>query len=121
VEHRTGRRFAIHERPFQRAGAFCGLGNPESFRRTLEGLGVQPTFWVEFGDHHRYSPRELRNLAHQAAVIHADALVTTEKDTINMCDDCDNLLAPFPLYWLKVRMTVEREPEFIQEIERRLR
>ena len=31
---RHGREFAIADRPFERAAAFCGLGNPQSFRGT---------------------------------------------------------------------------------------
>ena len=40
VEHATGREFELSARPFDRAGAFCGLGNPQAFRRTLQMIGV---------------------------------------------------------------------------------
>jgi tetraacyldisaccharide 4'-kinase len=120
VEHRTDRRHAPAERPFERAGMFCGLGNPEAFRRTLERMGVKPVGWVDFEDHHRYHPRELRRIAEGMIGQGATALVTTEKDVMNLCEACDDLLAPLPLYWLKVGMTIERESEFVSEIERRL-
>ena len=120
VEHRTGRRHAPAERPFQRAGVFCGLGNPEAFRRTLERMGVEPAAWVDFEDHHRYRARELRHIAHEMRAQGATALVTTEKDAMNLCESSDDLLAPLPLYWLKVGMTIEREAEFVSEIERRI-
>jgi tetraacyldisaccharide 4'-kinase len=120
VEHRTDRRHAPAERPFERAGVFCGLGNPEAFRRTLERMGVKPVGWVDFEDHHRYRPRELRHIAEGMIAQGATALVTTEKDVMNLCEACDGLLAPLPLYWLKVGMTIERESEFVSEIERRL-
>jgi tetraacyldisaccharide 4'-kinase len=121
VEHRTRREFTLAERPFHRPAAFCGLGNPDSFRRTLERMGLTLAGWVEFGDHHRYRPDELRRIAHQMAGMGAHCLVTTEKDTINLCEFCDDLLAPLPLYWLKVRMTVENEAGFFEEIERQTR
>lgn len=120
IEHRTGTSYPLDERPFRNAGAFCGLGNPESFRRTLESLGVTPGSWVAYGDHHHYRPRELRHLAHQMVTAGADAVITTQKDTINLCEASDELLAPLPLYWLKVRMRVEKEEEFFAEVERRL-
>ncbi len=63
VENRTGAEYPIEKRPFRRAGAFCGLGNPQAFLRTLQRVGVDPLDWVEFADHHRYRPHELRNLA----------------------------------------------------------
>jgi tetraacyldisaccharide 4'-kinase len=120
VEHRTGRRHSPAERPFERAGVFCGLGNPEAFRRTLERMGVEPAAWVDFEDHHRYRARELRHISQEMRAQGATALVTTEKDVMNLCEGSDDLLAPLPLYWLKVGMTIERESEFVSEIERRL-
>ncbi|MBZ5621138.1 MAG: tetraacyldisaccharide 4'-kinase [Acidobacteriia bacterium] len=120
VEHRTGREFGIAERPFGRVAGFCGLGNPQSFRRTLEGLGVDVADWVEFDDHHRYRPQELHRISQYSMARGATALVTTEKDAVNLCEGCDDLLAPLPLFWLKVSMAIERESEFVSELERRL-
>ena len=120
VEHRTGRQHSPAERPFERAGVFCGLGNPEAFRRTLARMGVEPVAWLDFEDHHRYRARELRRISEEMRVQGATALVTTEKDVMNLCESSDDLLAPLPLYWLKVAMTIDREPEFVAEIERRL-
>jgi tetraacyldisaccharide 4'-kinase len=117
VEHGTGRQSSPAERPFERAGVFCGLGNPEAFRRTLERMGVEPVGWVDFEDHHRYRPRELRHISQEMC---ATALVTTEKDAMNLCESCGELVAPLQLYWLKAGMTIERESEFMSEIERSL-
>ena len=120
VEHATGRRLAIAAPPFRRIGAFCGLGNPAAFRRTLEGLGVEIAGWIEFDDHHRYRPRELRHIAHQMAASGATALVTTQKDSINLCEISGELVAPLPLYWLEIGIRIEREEEFLRAVEGRL-
>ncbi len=120
VENRTGREYGIQERPFRRAGAFCGLGNPHSFRRTLEGLGLDLADWIEFDDHHRYRPQEAVRISQSAASEGADALVTSEKDAVNLCESCDDLFAPLPLFWLKVRLAIERENDFVSELERRI-
>jgi tetraacyldisaccharide 4'-kinase len=116
VEYSSGKRIALADRPFQRAGAFCGLGNPATFRRTLEKLGLEIADWVEFDDHHRYRPRELRHLAHQSAASGATALVTTQKDAINLCETAADLAAPLALYWLEIGMRVENEEEFLRSI-----
>jgi len=117
VEHRNGVRHSPGAPPFERAGAMCGLGNPQSFRRTLQQTGVAPVDWIEFPDHHRYRPHELRHVAHQFATHGATAIATTEKDVVNLCDGSDDL--PLPIYWLQVAMKIEREDEFLREIERR--
>jgi tetraacyldisaccharide 4'-kinase len=117
VDHATGKRIALAERPFRRIGAFCGLGNPATFRRTLEALGVEIADWIEFDDHHRYRPSELRHLEHHMAASGATALVTTQKDAINLCESSAELTAPLPLYWLEIGVRIEREEEFLAAIE----
>jgi tetraacyldisaccharide 4'-kinase len=120
VEHRTGNRFAVAGPPFESAGVFCGLGNPQAFRLTLRELGIDPVAWVDFEDHHRYRPHELRRVAHLLQAAGARAAVTTEKDAVNLCEECDDLLRPLPLFWLRVSMQIEREDEFLKEIGRRI-
>jgi tetraacyldisaccharide 4'-kinase len=120
VEHRTGRNIRTEEMKLERAGVFCGLGNPQSFYRTLDALGARYVDWVEFEDHHRYRPNELKRMAEQFRRIGATALVTTEKDAVNLCDGADELLAPLPLYWLKICMRIEGEAQLLAEIERRI-
>jgi tetraacyldisaccharide 4'-kinase len=121
VENRSGRRFPVAERPFGPAGVFCGLGNPLTFRHTLSGLGVEPLAWVDFEDHHRYRPNELRRTAHLLEAARAEAAVTTEKDAVNLCDGCDDLMSPLPIYWLRIGMKVEREEEFLAAVSEALK
>ena len=120
VNAASGSHAAAGELPFSRVGAFCGLGNPEGFRCTLESLGIQPADFVMFGDHHTYHPREMRRLAHQFQIAKVEAAVTTEKDAINLCEGCVELMAPVRVYWLKIRTEIERETEFLQFIESRV-
>jgi len=118
VEHRSGRLHGVETMAFDRAGAFCGLGNPQGFRRTLAALGIELVDWVEFEDHHRYTPAELRRIAGQFHEKGSTAILTTEKDAVNLCDSCDDLLAPLPLYWLKVGMRFDREIDLLDHINR---
>jgi tetraacyldisaccharide 4'-kinase len=113
VEHATGEEFPLDAPPFRRAGAFCGLGNPLSFRRTLAMVGIEPAAWVEFEDHHKYRPGEIERIAEQTRGAGGDAMLTTEKDMVNLCAECDSLAAPLKIYWLKVGMEIEREDEFL--------
>jgi 3-deoxy-D-manno-octulosonic-acid transferase len=115
VQHRTGRAHP-HDLTFDRAGAFCGLGNPQGFRRTLAGLGVGLVDWIEFPDHHRYTPAELRHIAAQFRAKGATAVLTTEKDAVNLCDTCDDQLAPLPLYYLKAAMRFDDEETLMRHV-----
>jgi tetraacyldisaccharide 4'-kinase len=121
VDHRSGKHHPADRFRPERPGVFCGLGNPATFYRTLEGLGIHPMDCVEFEDHHRYRPRELGRIAGQLRQNGAVSLVTTEKDAVNLCDGADDLMAPLPLYWLKVGMRIEGEEELLTLIEKSMR
>jgi tetraacyldisaccharide 4'-kinase len=120
TEHRTGRYTPLAELPMDKVGAFCGLGNPQSFYRTLDSIGTKYVDAVEYDDHHRYRPQELKRMAEQFRCKGATAIVTTEKDAVNLCEDGDHLLAPLPLYWLKIGMQIEGEADLLAEIERKI-
>jgi tetraacyldisaccharide 4'-kinase len=120
VDCATGEALPLDAFQSVRVGAFCGLGNPGSFWSTLEGLGLDPLDRLEFSDHHTYRPHELRRMADQFSRGGAKAMLTTEKDMLNLCDRCEDLVAPLHAYWLRVRMSIEREEEFLRFVEGRL-
>jgi tetraacyldisaccharide 4'-kinase len=120
VDLATGQQIPARELPFSRIATFCGLGNPESFRSTLEQLGIHPVDLVTFGDHHSYWAHEVRRLAQQFVSAKAQAAVTTEKDMVNLCEGAVELMAPLPVYWLKIGTEIEHDAEFLELIERRL-
>jgi tetraacyldisaccharide 4'-kinase len=64
--------------------AFCGIANPGSFRRTLEGRGLRVLGWETFRDHHLYQAEELAGLSSAAAAAGASAAVTTAKDAVRI-------------------------------------
>jgi tetraacyldisaccharide 4'-kinase len=89
--------------PPPRAGAFCGLGNPESFWRSLRALGLAPVFRQAFPDHHRYTLNELKVLASGAK-----GLLTTEKDAANLPPGWQQAVAPLQVLWLKIGVEVDQ-------------
>ncbi len=64
--------------------AFCAIGSPEAFARTLEEAGLKVTGMVSFRDHHAYTERELMELTRRAESSGAAAVVTTEKDMVKI-------------------------------------
>jgi len=64
--------------------AFCGLGNPEQFFKTVRQLKPKALLTRTFPDHHRYSAKEIHDLETVAADNGCDYLLTTEKDWINL-------------------------------------
>ena len=113
VDYLTGERLPLAELQGARVGAFCGLGNPRSFRCTLDAVGAVVVESAEFDDHHRYRPREVRNMVALFREERAEAMVTTEKDSVNLCDGMELILGGMPLYWLRVGMKIEEEEKFL--------
>jgi len=73
---------ALSGRP---VAAFCGVGNPDAFRRTLEGSGWTPVGFREFPDHHPYSRADVDDLRRWAGGLPPDAaVVTTQKDLVKV-------------------------------------
>jgi tetraacyldisaccharide 4'-kinase len=66
-------------------GAFCGIGNPAAFRRTLAALGAKVAEFRTFPDHHRYTRDDVADLTRWAARLPADSpLATTQKDWVKL-------------------------------------
>jgi tetraacyldisaccharide 4'-kinase len=66
-------------------GAFCGLGNPAAFRRTLTDLGANVIAFREFADHQPYSRADVDDLQRWASELPQDAVVvTTQKDWVKL-------------------------------------
>jgi tetraacyldisaccharide 4'-kinase len=65
--------------------AFCGIGNPEAFRRTLTDLGAEVAAFRTYPDHHAYTRtdvEDLRTWARQQAT--ECIVVTTQKDLVKL-------------------------------------
>ncbi len=65
--------------------AFCGIGNPAAFYRTLQALGCRPAAFEVFPDHHCYSPADIERLHAWARRTSDDTwIVTTQKDLVKI-------------------------------------
>lgn len=83
--------------------AFAGIARPGNFGRTVEQLGVSLAGFVEFPDHHWYSPEDLGRVAGQAERAGAEGCVTTEKDYVRLPAPA---LRTLPIWVLAVRLEV---------------
>ncbi len=120
VDAATGRQEAPAAVSGSRVAAFCGLANPASFWRTLASLNARPIGCWAFRDHHHYRPREIQRLAAQARAAGAEALVTTEKDLVNLPPRTAELVGPLRLLWLRIGIVVEKEEVLLRLIQQRL-
>jgi tetraacyldisaccharide 4'-kinase len=64
--------------------AFCGIGNPESFKQTLFHAGADLAGFRSFRDHHRYTRSDIDAIMKSAGKSGAGWIVTTEKDIMKL-------------------------------------
>lgn len=91
--------------------AFCGVGNPEAFRRTLEAVGAHVVKFRAFADHHPYVPGDLRRMNAEAQEFMAEAMLTTEKDAARLNAEGFEL----PLTALRIEIEITRNEELLEE------
>ncbi len=95
--------------------AFCGIGNPEGFRRTLVdmGLSVHSDAFVTFADHHHYTQSEVALLVEQARERGVTTLVTTQKDLVKIDPAWSSTL---PVWAVVIGAEVVTEREALESV-----
>lgn len=88
--------------------AFCGIGSPEKFFRTLERCGARVAARYAFADHHPFSLGEIEHLRREAEAAGLVA-VTTEKDLVRLQADQAVAALARLVVALPVRLAIEDE------------
>jgi len=63
---------------------FCGIADPESFRQTIQGSGINIGLSFIFPDHYPYRKEDLENIIVETKNRGIDTIVTTEKDAVRL-------------------------------------
>jgi tetraacyldisaccharide 4'-kinase len=79
-----GPSFPLSELSGKTIVAFCGIGNPEGFRRTLSPLCGPLRGFRVFPDHHDYSAADVADLITWARDLGAGLVLTTQKDLVKL-------------------------------------
>ena len=70
--------------PGRKVAAFCGIGNPEGFRRTITTLRGEVAGFRTFPDHHAYDAADVADLTAGPSDSGADLALTTQKDLVKL-------------------------------------
>ena len=101
----------LHELTGKRVVAFCGIGNPEGFRRTLAPIVAQTLDFRVFPDHHSYTSSDVADLGQWARDLGAELVLTTQKDFVKLRADS---LGSIPLRALKIGLEVKEGLEGLE-------
>ncbi len=75
-----GSQISLEELKGKKIFAFCGIGNPDAFVKTLETIGGGLLGSQIFDDHHHYTNACLTEISARAEHLKADLVLTTQKD-----------------------------------------
>jgi tetraacyldisaccharide 4'-kinase len=94
--------------------AFCGIGNPTGFQRTLDSCGCQPVAFRSLPDHFPYARADVESLHDWVASMdRAEAVVCTQKDLVKLRLD---ELGDRPLWALVVAIEILQGAERLEEV-----
>lgn len=99
----SGREQGLDSLRGMRVGAFCGIGNPEGFRRSLARCGIELASWREFPDHHAYTRDDVRGITTWAREQNLATLICTHKDLVKIASD---RLEGLPLWGLSISLEI---------------
>jgi len=97
--------------------AFCGIGNPEGFRRTVVPLCRKLLDLRIFPDHHNYSASDVLALERWAEGLGANLVLTTQKDLVKLRA---SVLGLAPLRALRIGLEVTDGRAILDDVLARL-
>lgn len=111
---RTANLYALKQ---QKVFAYCGIGNPEAFWEDVRRWGFELVGTLAFPDHHRYAIDDFKAIIARADRAGARALLTTEKDMINL-----TVVPPSipPSFYCRIELEFEDEAAFAAAVADRL-
>jgi len=112
-----GTTFALDRLNEIAVAAFCGIGNPEGFRRTVIPLCHNLLDLRIFPDHHNYSASDVRALERWADDLRADLVLTTQKDLVKLRA---SVLGLAPLRALRIGLKVMEGGAILDDVLARL-
>ena len=93
-------------------GAFCGVGNPQSFFTHVQREGYDAVFKRAFRDHQPYSQQLIDSITSDAEKAGSRSLLTTAKDAVKL----RALKLRLPVFSLDVEISIDDEAAFTQLI-----
>ncbi len=76
--------------------AFCGIGYPDKFYKSLKEIGCNILYTKSFPDHYEYSDKDIKKLLKKSQELDT-LLITTEKDHVKIMEDYKSRIYYFPI------------------------
>jgi tetraacyldisaccharide 4'-kinase len=94
--------------------AFCGIGEPDSFFKSIKQLDIKSGGKRIFPDHQEYTKTVITELSAQIKSSNCAAIITTEKDLVKLPE---SFLDEFETFVIKIEMEFEIEKAVLDMIQ----
>ena len=98
--------------------AFCGIGDPNSFKIGLISKQISFVEFVVFKDHEPYSNKTIQQLNHQIQNFGVNNIITTEKDIVKLPNE---FIENYHIFTLRIRYKFDKKELFIQQLKTELK
>jgi tetraacyldisaccharide 4'-kinase len=93
----------------------CGLGDNDSFKKTVAALEAECILDIFFMDHHRYTRPQIDHVIERCKAAHIDTIITTEKDWIKIKEFLTTA-SGIEFLILKIMLKINNEEVFFARI-----
>ncbi len=87
-----------------------GIGDPDSFEKTIRGLGVLVEHHFKFGDHYQYTQADLEKISRELKNKDIAAVITTVKDAVKL-KGLDLKVLEKEVFVLEIRIKIIKDEE----------
>lgn len=94
-------------------GAFCALGNPESFYQSLEMVCGSIVYRKNFSDHFFFEENDIKKTVENTLANQGEALVCSEKDWIKISK---SVCSEIPIFYLEASLQIVSGMDHYQEL-----
>jgi len=98
--------------------AFCGIGDPNSFKAGLLSKQISFVECVEFKDHEPYSNKTIQQLNQQIQNLGVNHIITTEKDIVKLPNE---FIEKYHIFTLRIRYKFDKKEQYIQQLKTELK
>ena len=93
---------------------FSGIGNPDSFKKTLQKNKFKIVEEIKFPDHYQYTTKDIQMIKLRAININAK-IITTEKDFVKISQSDSNKID-----FLEIDLVIKKQDELVSFIKSKL-
>lgn len=111
VSVRSKKEYTIENVSRKRCTAFSGIGNPDSFERTLKSVNVSLLDHMKFPDHYPFAGKDMDEIFKRKMLLRSDLILTTEKDSIRLY----NMNLPEEILFLRIKLKITAGEGLLKE------